>query len=126
MKLYIAAPWARRKDAAYSAQVAVALGHTITHDWWNRECGDEDTAELARLADLDFSGVIDADVFIVLNVEKSEGKAVEQGIALNQRRFNVQRRPRLIGVGPRGTNIFQYMPQWEWVETFNDALALLK
>lgn len=108
MKVYIAAPWTRKALAASYAAVLEASGHTITKRWWeHREVPgyltDDHTndAELAQQALEDIDGVLAADVFVLLNLEKSEGKAVETGIAL------AAGIP-IVVVGPR-SNIFHYL-----------------
>ena len=118
MKIYLAAPWVRREEAKAAAAQAVEAGHTITHDWWNHEAGNEDTDELERLGRLDYDAVRTCEAFIVLNLEKSEGKSVEQGIALYGHLDGPAGPYYLIGVGPRGTNIFQNLACWLWVDTF--------
>ena len=89
MRIYIAAPWTHKADAARVASLLEAAGHTITKRWWeHREVPGYLTAdhsnddELTEQALQDIDGVLTADVFVLLNYEKSEGKAVETGIAL--------------------------------------------
>ena len=118
MRVYIAAPWTHRQKLPAIAATVTALGCTVTHDWWNREAGDEDHSELSRLARLDFNGVVTADTFVLLNFDKSEGKSVESGIALACGKH-------CIGVGPRYTNIFHNLPAWDWVETVEDLYLKL-
>lgn len=89
MRIYVAAPWTHKADAARVAAGLEAAGHEITKRWWeHREVphyltdDDSNDAELRQQAVEDVQGVLDADVFVLLNYEKSEGKAVETGIAL--------------------------------------------
>lgn len=123
--IYVAAPWTHRETAAHVAELLARRGYHVTHDWWAHEAGAEDTPELARLARLDLLAVLACDLFIVLNLEKSEGKSVEQGLVLS-RHYRSGKVPRLIGVGPRGTNIFQNLPLWTWVDSIESLLALLE
>lgn len=122
---YLAAPWTRRDVAAELSVRLEEAGFHATHRWWQYEAGDEDHARLADLAALDLVGVTSCDDFIVLNLEKSEGKAVESGLALaGHLRFGHPQR--LIGVGPRGSNIFQHLRVWEWVERPKDLVRYLQ
>lgn len=120
MKVYVAAPWVRRQEAADVAAELARRGCTILHDWWNHEAGDHDYAELQRLAALDRDAVLRCDLFVLLNLEKSEGKAVETGLAIG--RFKESGRPLLIGVGPRYSNIFQYLGDWLWFDSVQEFL----
>jgi nucleoside 2-deoxyribosyltransferase len=128
MRIYLAAPWVRKADAKAAAAVIEAAGHTITKRWWEhrevpgyggqfRDCPEDQREELAEQAYEDWRGVETADAMIVLNLEKSEGKAVEQGFALA---YGV----RLIVVGPL-LNLFQYLPGVTRVSTLDEALASL-
>lgn len=127
MKLYIAAPWVDRAALPEFARRAESDGHEITERWWehrdvpnypNATTHDEDE-ELRAQAVADWRGVRECDVFILVNSGKSEGKAVETGIAL------VLHKP-IILVGFR-SNLFHWLvkPQ-HIVATFNDALVLLQ
>jgi hypothetical protein len=64
-------------------------------------------------------GVISSDIVLVLNLKISEGKAVEQGIAIG---FQIP----ILAVGPKPANIFQYLPVVTVVPTVEDALAELR
>lgn len=116
--MYIAAPWTHRFEARNAATQVISAGYTITWDWWNHECGDEDSKRLAELARKDYGGVCSADKLLLLNYEKSEGKAVEQGIAL------AEGIP-IVGVGKHPTNIFQNLPTYTWVDTVEEAIDVL-
>lgn len=122
MKAYVAAPWTRRKEASEIAEALERRGWTVTHDWWNHECGDDDYRTLRDHAARDRNAVMSCDVFVLLNFEKSEGKAVETGMALARHRQSGA--PLLIGVGPRYTNIFHHLTDWPmW---FSSPLELLQ
>ncbi len=110
MKVYVAAPWVRRPEAILFGQRLTALGHELTCRWFDHPAlgsqpGDSsgssspDQLGIMRQALEDIEDVKRADVLIVLNLQKSEGKAVETGIAL------ANRIP-VISVGTR-SNIFQ-------------------
>jgi nucleoside 2-deoxyribosyltransferase len=116
MRLYIAAPWTHKPDAAAAATRAIARGHSITKPWWlHRETRDEE--ELMQQAVEDINGVQDADAFILLNLEKSEGKAVETGLALAAG-------IRIIVVGAP-SNLFHHLPHVQFAPDMDCALDLL-
>lgn len=125
LRVYIAAPWNDRFYAKMVAEKFIAAGHTITHDWWNYDVPDQDTKRLAECAEDDYDAVINADYFFLMNLQKrgeeTSGKAVETGIALVcSREWG---HPKLIGMGEQGTNIFQYVDDFEWVDSVEDALG---
>lgn len=89
MKIYIAGPWLRRLEVRRAAQQLEAAGHTITSRWlYKHEGAPGDFAGLWSPDDYileqaidDVNDVLTADVFVMLNLEKSEGKAFEMGVA---------------------------------------------
>lgn len=98
MRVYIAAPFVHKQQAAGAALLLEARGFTITKRWWEHRDVDgekqpngstlyssEQRAELQQQAFEDVEGVLSADVVVVLNLCTSEGKAVEQGIAIAER-----------------------------------------
>lgn len=124
MKVYVAAPWVRRPEAIDFGKRLVAAGHELTCHWFTHETDGDPTdstgitcnpISIIQQAVEDINDVRRADVLIVLNLQKSEGKAVETGVAL------ANKIP-VISVGPR-SNIFQALG-FE-VESQDDALALL-
>jgi nucleoside 2-deoxyribosyltransferase len=124
MKVYIAAPWVRRPEAIAVGEQFVAAGHELTCQWFHHETdGDPldstgvtcNPASIVFQAKEDIADVRRADVLVVLNLQKSEGKAVETGIAL------AAGIP-VISVGPR-SNIFQALGTE--VATVDEALAFL-
>lgn len=99
----------------------IDAGHSITEKWWdhrNVPQAEEHAEELAEQAKRDWRGVDFADALVLLNLEKSEGKSVETGIAL------AMEIP-IIGIGERGSNVFQYLAQFQWVATVSEALCAL-
>lgn len=124
MRIYIAAPWLRRTEARLAARSFRDAGFDVISRWLEHpgdpndslgySLSDEDVQQQARE---DWQDVADADVLVVLNLEKSEGKAVETGIAIaNGIPF--------ICVGPR-TNVFQTLGIG-MVDSVEDAIAYLK
>lgn len=138
MNVYLAAPWTHKEEAARFANVLEAAGHAITKKWWeHREVpgylasgiSTANRDELAQQAAEDIAGVFLADAFVLLNYEKSEGKAVETGVALA---LGVLQAKNILVGGPKrfilvgtGTNLFHYIPCWDIAQTPGDVLALL-
>lgn len=117
VKIYVAAPWVRRADAQAAADVLRANGYVITRDWWNHEGEIEDTPLMRRHAVDDVDAVEQADAVVVLNLEKSEGKAVETGVA-------IAHRIPVVSVGNLRPNIFSTLTIE--VETLTDAIQELR
>ena len=117
MKVYLAAPWNTRHAAHRLAQTIREAGHEITSHWHD-DWLDQDTTDPATLcqeAQTDFADVIRSEVVLVWNTEKSEGKAVEQGIAIC---FEIP----VIVTGETRTNVFQYLAGFSLVPTVEAAL----
>lgn len=117
MRVYVAAPWKFRASACDVMDRLVAAGHENGSRWLR---GHEDTTDPVRLREEalhDFLDVVNADVMVLLNIEKSEGKAVEQGIALTRGKV-------IVAVG-QPSNVFHHMPQYQWVESVQDVINAL-
>ena len=128
MRVYLAAPWDHRGDAAVFAAVLEERGHKITEKWWlhpdvgayPHEAKGKDLDELINQAWRDFAGVITAERLVVLQLAKSEGKAVETGIALRER-------IPICVYTPEGLygNLFHYLPEVKKVRTMEEVLVWL-
>jgi hypothetical protein len=125
LKVYIAAPWRdRHLMPDIAKQVEEIAGCRITHRWWeveNTPEGERNIAVLREQAEKDVMGVLSAQVVLVMNTAKSEGKAVEQGLAIGA---GVP----IVVVGKRGElsqNVFHYLPAYKWVDTLEEALVKL-
>src|SRR5262245_60341520 len=88
-RVYIAAPWVRRREAIEIGRQFEAAGFEITSRWFHHEGSDTDPAGLdypiehiRNQAREDIADVMRADALVVVNLQKSEGKAVETGVAL--------------------------------------------
>jgi hypothetical protein len=133
MKMYIAGSYDERDLIRVMAELAEQQGHTITRKWWEFEGGDKayTREQLAELAVGDYFGVVDCDVFVYINGgHKSEGKAVELGVALGIR-ISMEAtgyeapEPLIYVVGTKSTNIFHNMPQCVFKSNFRDVLVEL-
>lgn len=125
MKIYIAAPWIDREAMPAIATRFENDGHTITHKWWEAENTPE-SPEAVKIhsghAFDDWNGVVSADTLVLLNTSKSEGKAVEQGLAIAS---DIP----IVAVGQRGAlskNVFHYLPCYTWVDDIEGALDVCK
>jgi len=108
VKVYIAAPWVRKQDAIKAGKKFEEAGFTVVSRWFDHEGNPNDSTgamspddDVQHQAIEDMNDVKSADYLVVLNLEKSEGKAVETGIALS---YQIP----FICVGPR-SNIFQIL-----------------
>lgn len=124
MRVYLAAPWIIRDQMEPIAKQLEDHGFELTHKWWTVEDLTESqrtSALLAEQATADFVGVHNADFILVINSSKSEGKAVEQGIAL------AKGIPIYI-VGERGAmsaNVFHYLENYRWHSTVESAVTAM-
>lgn len=126
MKVYLAAPWISKASMPEIAARIEDGGGTITHKWWEIEDGKNDGSKEDYQyhrghAQLDMNGVSAADIVVVMNTASSEGKAVEQGIAI------ALGKPILI-IGTQGEfskNVFHYMSNYRWVPTVDAMIETL-
>ena len=129
-RIYVAAPWIARAEAKEFANVLHEIGYEITMNWWDYESEarglEKDTENYAKFlhmcATKDLRGVRTADAVVLMNSSKSEGKAVEQGIAIA---LGIP----IIAIGKLGEhsqNVFHYLPLYHWVANQKDALYKLK
>lgn len=118
-KIYIASQWVERARMPEVAKQFEDSGFSITHKWWETEGGWEKSPdELRKQAEHDVEGVLSADAVVLVNTGKSEGKAVEQGIAI------AAGKP-IIAIGTRGEfslNVFHYLPLYTWVSSVEQAI----
>ena len=116
--VYVAAPWVRREEAIRAANEIDDAGFNITSRWLLFHGESSDPAVLAVEAQHDLHDVRYSHALVLLNLEQSEGKAVETGIALALRRLGI-----VVG---EPSNIFHHLPGVKCVATVVDAIKLLK
>lgn len=125
-KIYVAGPWVYRSHSIECAKDMRAAGFEVVSRWHDKhhETSPDDSTGLSDPPDLirsealqDVEDVRAADVLVVLNLQKSEGKAVETGIAL-------ERRIPFVVVGPQ-LNIFTTLA-YAHVETIDQAIEAIK
>lgn len=121
LRVYLAAPWVEREKAKEYAAQLEAAGCEITHPWWNYEGEDQDkeTPEfLEDCANKDVNGVATAHVVVVVNSVKSEGKAVETGMAI------AWNKP-IVLIGKKSLNIFYNLASIHKVDTLEEAIDFI-
>jgi nucleoside 2-deoxyribosyltransferase len=123
-RVYVAAPYVARREANRVACELHNKDYEITQHWWDFEGTEQEKGAgfLKMCAELDYRGVRTADAMFLLNSAKSEGKAVEQGIAIA---LGIP----IIAVGIRGEfsqNVFHYLPNYHWVPTVEAGFEKLK
>lgn len=125
MRVYVACPWKHKHAAVATAQLLRAEGHEVTSRWHDIASNSVDSSghdapfEVCKQeAYNDITDVMLADIVLVLNIERSEGKAVEQGIA-------IARGIPILLVGTR-SNVFHYVDSVTVVSTYAEALTRLK
>lgn len=118
-KIYVAAPWARKAEAQAAARQFEEAGF-ITVSRWLREHDDTtDHILLQKEAFHDIEDIHRADVLVLLNLERSEGKSFEAGIAWTWG-------TPVIVVGTREGNIFYHLPTMQLARDVEGAISLLK
>lgn len=121
MSIYIAAPWVARDLARVFASHCADRGIVVTHPWWDYEGKFTETNKMAEFAQLDVDGVKRADMVVLLNTAKSEGKAVEQGLAIAWGKPIIA-----VGeIGEQSMNIFHHLPCYTWVDDTEKVWDLL-
>ena len=117
--IYVAAPWLRKTEAKEARKKLEEAGFTVTSGWVDiPDDEDRDEAYMREQALNDYSDVFAAQALVLLNLEKSEGKAVETGLAL------ATNMPILL-VGER-TNIFHWLPEVNIVGSVEEAIIYLQ
>mgnify|MGYP001600942277 CR=1 FL=1 len=120
MTIYFAAPWKHRDAARLARDQFEAAGIHVNSRWldFNISTTDENNPEVLRQeAENDITDLIQVDAFVVWNLDISEGKACETGIALM---LGIP----IISVG-QGRNVFLHLTQVNRVDTIDDAIAAL-
>lgn len=116
--IYLAAPWAHKAAARIARTALQAAGYTVTSDWIDQHDDTANPVDLAEQAIHDFNQVRKADILVILNLAKSEGKATELGVALASGKS-------VFLVGPRTINIFYHMPTVHQVDTVQEVINAL-
>ena len=129
MKIYVAAKFSDKEYVRTAQCLLKAAGHTITHDWTVNKQSFPFSANpefTAKCATEDLTGVLTADVFVVLShTEPSMGAAGELGAAIAAKLLG---KPILIyAVGPHfDQSFFFHHPAVRQVDSVNAIIAELK
>lgn len=119
--IYLAAPWRYRTHAKQVADQLRTAGHQIVSRWHDEWADQSDLGVkpdvLRQEAEYDLADVRACDVMLVLNWEKSEGKAVEQGYA-------IALKIPVVVVGAQ-SNVFHYLPGVHVTSSLGSALNIM-
>ena len=111
LKIYLAGPWSHRPEAWEAQKKFEAAGFEVISHWITRESNltyedmkkPEHKAEMQEQALMDVNELVQADIFVIMNLELSEGKATELGMAYS---LGIP----VILVGERSRNVFYFLP----------------
>ena len=119
VSVYIAGPWKCKDQARKAKQAFEEAGFKVTSHWIDEhedwDC--EDSAQKQAIQDIE--DIINSDVFVILNLDSSDGKATELGFA-----YGLQLP--VILVGDRTRNIFYHLPGIIKVDTIEAAIAAVR
>lgn len=124
INVYLAAPWKHRDQAREAKKAFEEAGFTVTANWidgqesWDYDALGREEYEnrVQKQAIEDVENIIDSDIFVILNLDFSDGKATELGFA-----YGLQLP--VILVGDRTRNIFYHLPGIIKVDTIEAAIA---
>lgn len=121
--IYVAGPWKRRDEVKAARDKFTAAGFPVTSQWLDVKVevgadGYTSPPEVMRKEAMrDIGCVLEANIIVVMNLEMSEGKAVELGVAIASCKG-------VVIVGER-TNVFHYL-DFPCVPTVEEAIELCK
>ena len=119
LRAYLAAPWVWKEAAKEAKILFEEAGFDVTSRWIEYHGDTDDPTELEQEAINDLEDIYFADGMVVLQLEKSEGKAFEQGAAIHMLANKI------IVVSPAGVrgNVFQYLTHcFTFVKTIDEAI----
>ena len=117
MRIYLAAPWARRDDARAAKAQFQTAGFTVVSTWTEQQ-DTENPLQMSLNAQSDEQQLLSAEAIVLLNLCKSEGKATEWGIARQAGKLCVL-------VGPQEGNIFYHLPGVVQFDSVDEAIQYL-
>lgn len=115
MRVYLAAPWSHKAVAHEARAFMRVCGIPVISSWTEQA---EDATASREHAESDWAELERANVLVLLNLGKSDGKASEMGGALMAHK-------RVIVVGGKEGNIFYHLPQVEHVPSLEHAIFAL-
>lgn len=118
LKVYLAGPWKHKVQMAEEKKKFQSVGFDVISTWTelgldNQEDYDASCKESEALRDM--AQIRDADVMVIYNLDKSEGKATELGMAL------ILNKP-VILVGERKGNVFYHVSSVIQVKSTTEAI----
>ena len=122
IKIYCAAPWTRKEEAKDARTKLQEAGFEVTSRWleasgdFAKDGYDSDEAYFEAQAIHDVQDILNANVLVMLNLEPSEGKMFELGLALGLNRPSI-----LVG---EKTHTFHYLP-FPKFPTLTEAIELI-
>lgn len=125
-KVYIACAWKDKQQAKPARDKFVENGILVTSRWIDFVGDSSDPAVLEQEALNDIDDMEDADGMVVLQLQKSEGKAFEQGFFIGGMIGGARK---IILVSPNGErgNVFQYLSYaYTMVPTVDQAIEEVK
>ena len=126
--IYIAAPWINKAEALEAQKKFEAAGHVVTSRWITKHTDVDNSddpkhfEELKKQAQEDLFDIDGSTDFVILNLNKSEGKATELGyaIALQETGMNIYL------VGEPSINIFYHLPEVKKCKSVEEVIECLK
>lgn len=128
--IYVAAPWINKAEALEAQKKFEAAGHVVTSKWITKHTDVDDPEdprhydELRKQANEDIDDICRADVFVILNLAKSEGKASELGFAIakNLEFGDID----IYLVGEPSINIFYHLSEVKKCKSVEEVIECLK
>jgi hypothetical protein len=123
MRVYIAAPWKHKSRAAEVKQQLQEAGLTVTSRWMDFKetpgVAYEYNDDVMRAEALnDIEDVAKSTAMLYLNLEKSEGKATELGMALA---YSMP----IYVIGGKQNNVFLHLPEINHINSVEEFLAAI-
>ena len=128
--VYVAAPWINKAEALEAQKKFEAAGHVVTSKWITKHTDVDDPddpkhyPELERQAIEDIDDINHSDTFVILNLNKSEGKATELGYALAYN--DLAGVLAIYLVGEPSINIFYHHPDVGQYKSVEEVIECLK
>ncbi len=118
-RVYIAAPWVCKEQAFAAQQQFEEAGYTVMSHWITMHEDTDVPVNLKDQACEDLADLVLSDVFVILNLAKSEGKAFEFGVAA------ALEYPTIVvsSVEDLSRNVFYHLPTVERVDTVAQAIV---
>lgn len=126
MRVYIAAPWKHKERAKEVKAQVLAAGIEVSSRWIDFEADpaiiyDYPEQVMEQEAEKDFEDILNSTHMLYLNLEKSEGKATELGMAI------MCALPIYV-VGGKQNNVFLHMSEEygiNHIDSVEDAIAAI-